>query len=87
MRLANQSKEAVVQNSDFADKLANDGVQLEGIIEEINQIAESFTEQVIQTVSNMDEQIEGIQHLAEDAETLTNQAKVLNRTVSKFRLR
>lgn len=82
-----QSKEAVVNNSTFADQLTKDGEQLEGIIEEINNIAESFTEQVVTTVSNMDEQIEGIQQLAEDAELLTKQAKILSRTVNKFKLR
>lgn len=81
-----QSKEAVVSNSHYADELTKDGAQLEDIIEEINTIAESFTEQVIHTVTNMDEQIEGIQLLAEDAETLTNQANILNRTVNKFKL-
>lgn len=82
-----QSKEAVVNNSTFADQLTKDGEQLEGIIEDINNIAESFTEQVVTTVSNMDEQIEGIQQLAEDAELLTKQAKILSRTVNKFKLR
>lgn len=82
-----QSKEAVVGNSKYADELSQDGEELEHIIEEINNIAESFTEQVIQTVSNLDGQIEGIQTLAEDAETLTGQANVLNRTVNKFKLR
>lgn len=82
-----QSKEAVVGNSKYADELSQDGEQLEQIIEEINNIAESFTEQVIQTVTNLDGQIEGIQTLAEDAETLTGQASVLNRTVNKFKLR
>lgn len=81
-----QSKEAVVSNSHYADELTKDGEHLEEIIEEINNIAESFTERVIHTVSNMDGQIEGIQTLATDAETLTNQANVLNRTVSKFKL-
>lgn len=82
-----QSKEAVVSNSAFADRLTKDGEQLEEIIEDINKIAENFTEQVVTTVSNMDEQIEGIQQLAEDAELLKNQAKVLSRTVNKFKLR
>lgn len=82
-----QSKEAVVDNSKYADELSQDGEELERIIEEINKIAESFTEQVVQTVSNLDGQIEGIQTLAEDAETLTGQANVLNRTVNKFKLK
>lgn len=81
-----QSKEAIVHNSRYADELTKDGEQLEKIIEEINRIAESFTEQVIKTVSHMDDQIEGIHHLAVDAETLTNQANNLNRTVHKFTL-
>lgn len=81
-----QSKEAVVSNSTFADRLSQDGEQLEEIISDINNIAESFTDQVIQTVANMDEQIEGIHILAEDAETLRRQAKILNRTVKKFTL-
>lgn len=81
-----QSKEAVVSNSTFADRLSQDGEQLEEIIRDINNIAESFTDQVIQTVANMDEQIEGIHILAEDAETLRRQAKILNRTVKKFTL-
>ena len=82
-----QSKAAVVSNSQYADELTKDGEQLEDIIEEVNTIAESFTERVIQTVSNLDGQIEGIQMLAEDAETLTKQANILNRTVNKFKVK
>lgn len=81
-----QSKSAVESNSEFADKLAKDGRELEVIIEEVNKIAESFTVRIIETVANMDGQIEGIQTLASDAERLTGQASALNRTVHKFKL-
>ena len=81
-----QSKTAVESNSEFADKLTKDGQELEVIIEEVNKIAESFTDRIVETVANMDGQIEGIQTLASDAERLTGQATVLNRTVQKFKL-
>src|SRR5699024_10863256 len=82
-----QSKEAVVGNSKYADELSQDGEELEHISEEMNNIAESFTEQVIQTVSNLDGQLQGIETIGEDAETLTDQSNVLNRTVNKFKFR
>lgn len=81
-----QSKEAVVSNSQFADELTKEGAQLERIIEEVNKIAESFTDQIVQTTESMEGQIEGIHMLASDAETLTNQADILNRTVHKFKV-
>lgn len=81
-----QSKSAVESNSEFADKLTKDGQELEVIIEEVNKIAESFTDRIVETVANMDGQIEGIQMLASDAERLTGQATVLNRTVQKFKV-
>lgn len=81
-----QSKSAVESNSKFADTLTKDGQELEVIIEEVNKIAESFTDRIVETVANMDGQIEGIQMLASDAERLTGQATVLNRTVQKFKV-
>lgn len=81
-----QSKAAVKNNSLFADKLTKDGQELEVIIEEVNKIAESFTDRIVKTVTNMDGQIEGIRTLASDAERLTGQATILNRTVHKFKL-
>ncbi|MEI3607357.1 methyl-accepting chemotaxis protein [Pseudogracilibacillus sp. SE30717A] len=81
-----QSKTAVLDNREFADTLIKDGEELEMIIEEVNRIAESFTDQIVETVTNMEGQIEGVQLLAADAETLTDQANVLNRTVHRFKV-
>ena len=79
-----ESKEATVLNSQYADELAAEGAHLEEIISDVNRIAEDFTEQVIHTVTNMDDQIEGIHQLAEDAASLTKQSNHLRRTVNKF---
>lgn len=81
---AMQSKEATVTNSEHADELTVEGVHLEEIIADINQIAEDFTEQVIHTVTHMDGQMKGIHQLAEDAALLTTQSNVLRHTVNKF---
>jgi len=81
-----QSKAAVEENSEFADKLTKDGQELEIIIEEVNKIVESFTEKIVEQVADMEEDINGAKMLADDAETLNNQANVLNRTVHKFKV-
>ncbi len=81
-----QSKAAVLDNREFADALTKDGEELEMIIEEVNKIAESFTDKIVETVTNMDGQIEGVQLLATDAEILTEQANTLNGTVHKFKI-
>src|SRR5699024_4618494 len=57
-KASNQSNEAVMKNSAYAEELTKDGAHLEEIIEDINTIAESFTEQVIKTVANLEEQVE-----------------------------
>src|SRR5699024_4430679 len=85
-KASNQSNEAVMKNSAYAEELTKDGAHLEEIIEDINTIAESFTEQVIKTVANLEEQVEGVHRLAEDAQELTEQATTLDRTVHKFTL-
>ena len=82
-----ESKEATVLNSQYADELATEGAHLEEIIGDVNQIAEDFTEQVIHTVTNMDDQIEGIHKLAEDAASLTKQSNHLRHTVNKFTIK
>lgn len=81
-----QTKIAIANNGEYADGLIKDGVHLETIIEEIMSISENFTEQVGETVHQMDEQVEEIHVLAEDAVKLTKQAGVLNRIVKRFRI-
>ena len=81
---AEHTNQAVQINYQQAESIMKDGEHLERIIQDINNIAESFTEQVVQTVSGMDKQINGIQELADEAKELTDQAKLLNRIVKRF---
>lgn len=81
-----ESMEATILNSQYADELTQEGAHLEEIISDINKIAEDFTEQVINTVSDMDNQIAGIHKLAEDASSLSAESETLSHTVNKFKL-
>lgn len=80
------TKKAVLKNHQYADSLIKDGEELEVIIDEINVISEQFTEQVIETVSSVDEQVDGVQKLANDADELSEQAQLLTRIVKRFKL-
>lgn len=79
------TKSAVTSNSRHAEELIRDGEQIEKIIEQITTISELFTEDVVQTVAGMDEQVEGIQQLASDASKLTDEAAALSRIVHRFK--
>jgi len=81
-----QTKEAIENNSLHVDSLIQDGEQLERIIDEVTGIAERFTDQVVETVASMDEQVDGIHNLASDAAHLTKQANILNRIVKRFNI-
>ncbi|WP_373558571.1 methyl-accepting chemotaxis protein [Bacillus sp. FJAT-45350] len=80
------TKHAVMSNHEYSDSLIQDGERLEQIIEEINKIAEQFTDQVVQTVASMDQQVDGINTLADDASKLSEEAQTLNRIVNRFKL-
>ncbi|WP_017728648.1 methyl-accepting chemotaxis protein, partial [Halalkalibacterium ligniniphilum] len=80
------SRESVLANQDIAKSLLSEAEELERINQEINVIAQQFTEQVMETVATMDGQIEGVHQLANDASTLSEQANGLNKLVKKFRL-
>lgn len=78
------TKAAVTNNSRHAEKMIQDGEQIEKIIDEITHISERFTENVTETVAGMDEQVGSVQQLADDAVKLTDQAATLNRIVHRF---
>ncbi|AXH99615.1 methyl-accepting chemotaxis protein [Sporosarcina sp. PTS2304] len=78
------TKAAVSSNSRHAAAMIKDGEQIEQILEQITNISERFTESVTETVADMDEQVESIQHLASDAVRLTDQAATLNKIVHRF---
>ena len=78
------TKSAVTNNSRHAEELMRDGAQIEQIIEQITEISERFTATVTATVDGMNEQVEGIQQLASDANKLTDEAAALNRIVHRF---
>lgn len=82
-----QTKDAIENNSRHADDLIRDGEQLEIIIEEVTNIAEDFTDQVASTVMGMDQQVDGINSLANDAANLTEQANLLNHIVKRFKIK
>lgn len=80
------TKQAVVSNHQNAENVMKDGDQLEKIIEELNMIAEQFTDQVVETTANLDSHVEGIQALAKDASILSSQAEQLKRFVNRFNI-
>ncbi|WP_088102646.1 methyl-accepting chemotaxis protein [Halalkalibacter urbisdiaboli] len=83
---AEQTMNAVTNNRTFASRVLQDGEQLEKIIEDVNEIAEQFTEQVVETVSSLDKHVKGVNRLAEDSNTLSTESDSLNRIVKRFKL-
>lgn len=82
--VAEQTKQAVVSNHQNAENVMREGDQLEKVIEELNMIADQFTDQVVETAANLDSHVEGIQALARDASSLSAQADQLKRFVNRF---
>lgn len=80
------TKQAVLSNEKYVDTLMKDGEQLEMIIDKINVIAEQFTEQVIETVASVDDQVSGVEKLAKDAADLANQSETLTKIVRRFKI-
>lgn len=80
-----QTKVAVDENGQFAQSLLQDGGKLETIIEQITAISEQFTDEVASTVEGLDDQIEGIQVLADDAIVLQQQSRTLRQIVKRFK--
>lgn len=80
------TKQAIISNHQNAESVMRDGDQLERIIDELNMIAEQFTDQVVETVASLDSHVEGIQDLARDASTLSAQADQLKRFVNRFNI-
>jgi methyl-accepting chemotaxis protein len=81
-----QTKEAVLANHQSSDLLMKDGEQLEKIIAEINNIAEHFTDQVIETVRSMNEQANVVHQLAAEATELSDHSQMLSRIVKRFKV-
>ncbi|MBE3571145.1 MAG: methyl-accepting chemotaxis protein, partial [Bacillales bacterium] len=81
-----QTKEAVLANHQSFDLFIKDGEQLEKIISEINDIAEHFTDQVIETVQSMNEQANGVHQLAAEATELSDHSQMLSRIVKRFKV-
>lgn len=81
---SNHMKQAVTTNTNNANEILKDGEQLEIIIDEVNNIAEQFTEQVTETVASLDEQVKGVHQLAKDASELSNESNKLSTIVSRF---
>lgn len=79
-----KTKELVSNNRKYALSVTDDGRKLQQIIEEINIIANDFTNIVKETTSNVDKEIQGIHLLAEDAASLSNEANNLNKIVKRF---
>lgn len=84
--VSDQTKQAVLSNESFVNTFIKDGEQLEIIIDKINVIADQFTEQVIDTVASVDEQVSGVQRLADDATELASQSEKLTKIVKRFKL-
>nr|WP_281248606.1 methyl-accepting chemotaxis protein [Domibacillus antri] len=84
--IASVTLSAVEINRTYASQVLRDGEQLETVIQEVNHIAEQFTEQVAKTVTAMDENKEGVQQLAGDAMQLSSDVDGLNRIVKRFTL-
>lgn len=79
-----KTKELVNNNRISANAVTKDGQRLQEIINEINHIAEDFTDMVKETTTTMESNVEGIQTLADDSSLLSKEANHLNRVVKRF---
>ncbi|SDH93153.1 methyl-accepting chemotaxis protein [Alteribacillus persepolensis] len=80
------TREAIQENVQIADKLMEDGKNVNNIMVDVNNIADEFTTSVVQNVSSMDQQIAGVQQITSDASKLSTEAKHLNQIVGRFQL-
>ncbi|WLR52077.1 methyl-accepting chemotaxis protein [Bacillus tianshenii] len=79
-----ETKELVSRNRETTQSVNMDGRNLQGIIDEINDIAHDFTTLVNETTETMSEHIEGVHHLAKESSLLSEDAAKLQSIVKRF---
>ncbi|OES44624.1 methyl-accepting chemotaxis protein [Domibacillus iocasae] len=77
---------AVESNRASASRILKDGEQLEAVIHDVSQIAEQFTEQVMRTVGEMDQNKYDLHQMSNDAQRLSKDTEGLSMIVKRFKL-
>lgn len=78
------TKNLVLNNRKFVDLVHEDGNKLQEIMQQVNTIAEDFTNMVVATNESVDIQVEGINALAQNATKLAEEAIHLSRIINRF---
>lgn len=84
IKAAVNTKDLVMNNRKFVDRVNEDGNKLQEIMKQVNAIADDFTNMVATTNESVDIQVEGINSLAQNASKLAEEAKHLSRIINRF---
>lgn len=79
------TKNLVLNNRQFVDSVTTNADQVQNIMNNIFEIADDFTKMVVTTNETVDQQLESINALVQDATKLTNEVNHLSRIVKRFR--
>ncbi|MBO8170544.1 MAG: methyl-accepting chemotaxis protein [Bacillaceae bacterium] len=80
-----QTRHQVLENRKHAEVLIDDSTELQNIMESLTHISEEFTESASETAGTVDQQVKGIQELAEDAGVLLDKSSDLEQIVKRFK--
>jgi methyl-accepting chemotaxis protein len=72
-------------NQSQASLLIDNGMELQRIIDELNKISEDFAQSASEIAATIDQQTDGVRHIAEDSKTLSSQSKSLETIVTRFK--
>jgi methyl-accepting chemotaxis protein len=81
---ADRTRHQVASNYEVANQVITDIQEIEKIIESLTEISEQFTESMARGAAAMDENVTGVQQLAEDASLLSTQSQSLHKIVKRF---
>lgn len=79
-----EMRELLLRNRNDVDTIKNNGHSLQQFIEEVNTIANDFTNMVHETTAGLEQQIHGIHELAKEAELLSASVQQLEQIVNRF---
>lgn len=87
IQASTHTKNLVVNNQIFVDKVTQEADKLQEIMNNIHSIADDFTNMVAATNESVDIQLESINSLVQDASKLSAEANHLGRIVKRFHYR
>lgn len=79
-------RDQVLSNKEHSHLLLQDSREVQDIMDGVTTIAEQFTDSMVSAAASMDQQSSGVQQLANEANSLSEQSEKLAQIVKRFRV-